>query len=232
MAIRILVVGDVRIYRDGVVTHLRRNPRFLVVGTASDRARTCQLVLDERPDIVLIDIAMAESLEAVRGVLRAADAPRVVALTVPDVEKAVIACAEAGIAGYVHREGSLEDLVETVESVARGECIVSPRMAASLLRRVTALAADRASESLPTELTPREGEIVTLLDQGLSNKQIAARLQIEFATVKNHVHNILEKLHLHRRSEVAARLRRSSSGPSFAFGPEPSPGEPVRKATY
>ena len=208
---RIVVAGDIRLYRDGLVLHLAGEPELGVAGVAGDRDELMRRVREVRPAIVVLDMAMAESLEAVRDLWCEAPEVRVVAITVPELEHAVIACAEAGIAGYVPREGSLDDLKRTIESVARGESIVSPRMAASLLRRVSTLAADRAAPAPIDELTLREREIVRLIGDGLSNKQIAARLNIELATAKNHVHRILEKLHVTRRGEIASRLRRQSA---------------------
>jgi len=230
---RIVVAGDIRLYRDGVALDLSREPAFSVVGAASDRSELMRCVREERPDIVVIDMAMSESLDAVRDLWREAPDARVVAITVPEHERAVIACAEAGIAGYVLREGSLDDLRQAIHSVARGEFIVSPKMAASLLRRVSALAADRAAPSPIEELTLREREIVGLIEDGLANKQIAARLNIELATVKNHVHRILEKLHVARRGEIASRLRHQhtsakTSGFALESWTQPSPTTPER----
>src|SRR5439155_827652 len=110
------------------------------------------------------------------------------------------------------REASIDDLVTVIESVARGEAICSPRVAAGLLRRVAALAAGHGGDLPRAQLTNREREIVRLIDNGLSNKEIARALGIEVATVKNHVHNILEKLQVHRRGEAAARVRGTSRG--------------------
>ena len=205
--IRILIVGDIRLYCEGVMLYLARQPHVELLGCACDRDAAAARVRELHPDVVLVDRAMPESLAAVRDMARDSPDARVVALTVPEIERAILACAEAGIAGYVSRDGSLADLMAVVESAARGELIVSPKMAASLLRRVGALAADRDSGSAHAPLTLREGEIVALIDEGLSNKQIAARLGVELATVKNHVHNILEKLHVHRRSQVGGQLR-------------------------
>jgi len=107
----------------------------------------------------------------------------------------------------VPRDGTLADLRAVIESVARGEVVCSPRIAASLLRRIADLAAEREPPPPELRLTSREIEIVELIDQGLSNKEIAQRLSIALPTVKNHVHSILDKLHVHRRAEAAARLR-------------------------
>ncbi len=105
------------------------------------------------------------------------------------------------------REASLEELVEVVESVARGESLLAPRIGALLLRRVAEAAGHKRAPTAAGRLTPRELQVVGLIDEGLSNKQIAARLSIELATVKNHVHSILEKLEVERRAEAAARVR-------------------------
>jgi DNA-binding NarL/FixJ family response regulator len=168
---------------------------------------------------------MADSLSLVRELVRLSPSTRVVALTVPEIERAVIACVEAGISGYVTREGSLEDLVAVVEGVVRGETIMSPKMVASLVRRVSALAGDRSEEAARARFTLREQQIVDLLKVGLSNKQIAARLGIELATVKNHVHNILEKLHVHRRAEAVSLLMRRATPSPFPLGAGNLPDE-------
>jgi two-component system, NarL family, nitrate/nitrite response regulator NarL len=109
----------------------------------------------------------------------------------------------------VTREASAEHVAEAVWRAANDELACSPRVAASLLRHVRELAALRPPDAAGPGLTPREREIVGLIDEGLSNKQIASRLCIELPTVKNHVHNILEKLHVSRRGEAVARLRQS-----------------------
>ena len=163
-------------------------------------------VMDLRPDVVLLDSALPNSLESVRAIRRQAGEVKVVALGLPEFDGAIIQCAEAGVAGYVTREGSRAELVATIRSVARGEALCSPRVAASLLQHVAALAAERPREP-PHGLTARELQIVELIDEGLSNKQIAGRLYIEVPTVKSHVHSILEKLGVRRRGEAVARLR-------------------------
>ena len=206
--IRVLVAGDIRLYRDGVAQHLSRQPGMAVAACASSRAELMDLIETTRPDVVLLDMAMPDSLLTLRTIAALSDAPRVVALTVPEAEPAVIACAEAGMAGYVTRHASLDELLAAIEAAVLGELHVSPRIAGSLLRRLSVLAAGRADETaLDASLTSRELEIARLVDQGMSNKSIAARLCIEVATVKNHVHNILAKLQAERRGEIRKRLR-------------------------
>lgn len=208
MAIRVLIVGDIRLYREGLERVLRKAELITVVGTASGRGEATQRVQALNPDVVLLDMAMAEAHVAIQEIAHIASDVKVVALTVPEIDSEVIACAEAGVAGYVTRQGSLNDVIQSIEAAAKGELRCSGRIAASLLRRVTVLAAERSATGPVERLTGRESRILQLVDQGLSNKEIARELCIEVTTVKNHVHNILEKLGVHRRGEAAAVMRR------------------------
>lgn len=205
MMIRVAIVADIRLYREGLAEFLRRHPAIAVVATVADWSQSLVAVHDLEPDVVLLDMAMPDGILAVRSIAAAVPAAKVVAVAVPDSERDVIACVEAGVAGYITREASVEELVQATIDAARGELHLPPRMAARLFRHVAEMATERPGPE--ARLTTRELEIVDLIDDGLSNKQIAQRLCIEVPTVKNHVHNILEKLHVDRRSEAAARIR-------------------------
>jgi len=109
----------------------------------------------------------------------------------------------------------MDDLVNTIHSVARGELLCSPRIAATLFRALHAQGSRPDGDRLALTLTAREREIAPLIDRGLSNKEIAAQLRIEVATVKNHVHNLLEKLQVASRGEAAARLRAGVGAPGI-----------------
>ncbi len=202
--IRLLVASDVRLYREGLVGILGGTGACEIVGTAADRSSTLERGTSLEPDVALVDLTMAESQQTVRA-LAGAGVP-VVVFGIREREDEIIEYAEAGVAGYVTRDSSLAELIDVVESVARGETLLSPRIAALLLRRVKTAARPGPA----ARLTPREAEIVRLIDDGLSNKQIARRLTIELPTVKNHVHSILEKLEVKRRAEAAARVRQAS----------------------
>jgi two-component system, NarL family, nitrate/nitrite response regulator NarL len=206
--LRVAIVAETRLYREGLADMLRNQPPD-VVGTSRNADEALAQVAETRPDVVLLDMAMASGMRALEAIVEQAPGTQVVAIAIPDLEGEVVACAEAGAAGYVTRDASLEQLVAALESVARGETLCSPRVAATLFRRVRALAEDRAPQAGEGRLTRRKLEIVARIDQGRSNKEIANELCIELATVKNHVHNILEKLNVHRRGEAAARLRSS-----------------------
>jgi DNA-binding NarL/FixJ family response regulator len=153
-------------------------------------------------------MALSEPLVAVAILAAAVPGARIIAVTVPEREADVLACIEAGAFGYVSREASLQELVRVVISASSGETLCSPRMAAVLVRRVAVLAASRVPDQ-SAHLTPREQQVVALIVDGLSNRQIARRLSIEIATVKNHVHNILGKLAARSRKEVAAAIVRA-----------------------
>src|SRR5262249_10913963 len=131
---------------------------------------------------------------------------RVIGFGVEEIEGEILACAEAGLAGYVPCDASLDDLVVRVESVLRGELLCTPRMAATLFHRLETQAGNGRGEPQAVALTAREREVLRLIDGGLSNKEIAVRLRIEVSTVKNHVHKVLEKLNVTSRAQAAARL--------------------------
>jgi DNA-binding NarL/FixJ family response regulator len=147
----------------------------------------------------------------------------VIALGLAEAEQEVITWAEAGVAGYLGREASLAELVAAIERAARGEATCSARTSAILLRRI---AAGPESPVPPWQserhLTSRECEILQLVGQGLSNQQIARRLFIALSTVKNHMHNILEKLGVHRRTDALREIRRGGFVLGSEFVSEPA----------
>lgn len=206
-AIRLVVVSDVRLYRDGLAQILGGESRLAVVGTASDAEAAVQLALTKTPDVALVDMGMPQSVTTVREMAARAAIVKIVALAVREDEQDLVACAAAGVAAYVTRGASVADLVQALDGVARGELLCSPQTAATLWRRLAAFARGVGGSEHANPLTRREREIGTLLEDGLSNKEISVRLGIEVATVKNHVHNVLEKLQVHRRAQAAARLK-------------------------
>lgn len=202
--LKVLIVSDVRLYREGLAEVLDQDGRLGVVSTADTAALAIEQVERYEPESVLLDVAIPEALETISLMTQKAPQTKVIALGLSELEEDVVACAEAGIAGYVHRDGSVEDVVSAVRSAVREEFGCSRRIAAALVRRVRKLTTCRVEE---VPLTPRERQIAELLGEGLSNKEISARLYIEVTTVKTHVHNILEKLGAHSRGEAAAKVR-------------------------
>ena len=204
---RVLIISEVRLYREGLVRLLRRDERLDVVGTASDVPDALARLpeLEQPPDAVLLDVPAPVGLRAPGQLEAALPAARIVALNVPAAdEPAVIAWAEAGVSGLLDTDVDVDEVAQAVETTAQGGTVCSPKLAAVLLRRVAREAEDRPAA---TSLTARERQIAELIEQGHSNKEIAERLQIGLPTVKNHVHNILTKLKATRRGQAAAMLR-------------------------
>jgi two-component system nitrate/nitrite response regulator NarL len=209
---RVLIVASIRLYREGLAQLLRASGEFAVVGTESTGREAVERVDETAPDVTLVDMDIPDlgdisSAFAVRS-------PRIplVAVGVTDSDSEVLACAEMGMAGYVTRDSSLAELAAALHGAADGELICSPRTAGSLMRRVAELSADRHRNGSAALLTHREREVAMLMCEDLSNKEIASRLCIEVATVKNHVHNVLDKLNVHRRSEAVRLLARTANG--------------------
>jgi two-component system nitrate/nitrite response regulator NarL len=179
---RVFIVAGIRLFREGLASALQREYGIAVAGTAPSVAAAAPALRADPPDVVVLDAADAD--DALRAIAAAQPSARVVALE------------PSG-------RTSLEEIAGAIEEAAR-----SPRIATQLLRRVTGRPTGRSRPRDRAELTRREREIVALIEEGLSNKEIAGRLVIEVATVKNHVHNILEKLRVGSRGEAAAALRR------------------------
>jgi two-component system, NarL family, nitrate/nitrite response regulator NarL len=206
----VLILGPVRVYRESLAAALERDGRVHVIGAAASPEQAKRRLRELGPDVVLVDTTTLEGIGAAKELAMTESAVKLIALAAPEEDSDVIACAEAGVSGFVAREGTLDDIVTAAEAVLQGETACPPRVAAALLRRVAASARERELERPQphrTPLTLRERQIITLIDEGLSNKEIAGRLCIEVGTVKNHVHNILEKLGARRRTEAVARLR-------------------------
>lgn len=205
--VSVLVVSAVRLYRDGINRILEHRPGIRVIGATATYQAAAPILRDIDPDVVLLDAPISEATVALQAL--GGPVQKVVVLGIVESEPDVIAWAEAGAAGYVSREASSEELAATIEAVARGETLCSPRIVAALLRRVAALAQSPAHPGTRRDdcLTPREREVAGLIGDGLSNKEIARHLCIEVPTVKNHVHNVLKKLEVARRGQAAAHLR-------------------------
>jgi DNA-binding NarL/FixJ family response regulator len=216
-SISLFVISDVRIYREGIASSLDQLPDFTVVGQG-DSFAPIDAVVAADPDVTVIDVTCRDSAALVRSISERAASMKIIVFGVDESPEDILGYAESGASGYVQRQASMSDLVAIIMSAVRGELICSPRMAALLFRRLGSRGVDRRAPDSPAELTGRERQIFGMLREGLANKEIAHRLNIAEATVKNHVHNLLGKLHLTRRSEaltaamspLASRARKAS----------------------
>jgi DNA-binding NarL/FixJ family response regulator len=221
--IRVAIVVGVRLYLDGLSAAFRGTPDFEFVAAGSEPGHAPELVRTRRADVVLLDVAGADGCAVVRAVRAACPGVRVVILGIEEKIDRVIPLLEAGATAYVTRDTRLEALIDVTRRAVDGEALCSPRVVASLAARLAELAQQREPTLPGAELTPREHEIVGLIDRGLSNKQIAGQLCIELATVKNHVHHILVKLRVERRGAAAASLRQPNDRVSSARSDSISP---------
>jgi two-component system, NarL family, nitrate/nitrite response regulator NarL len=211
---RVFILCDVRLYREGIVACLSRRPNLFVVGSSDTSPTTLARLAHHSPDVIVLDLVTPASVNIARSLAEHLPSVRIVAFAVSEREDQVLACAEAGIAGYVTADASEDDLVAAIEYALRGEIRCSPRMAGVLFRRIRALSGRPPPVPLHRPLTLREQQILVLVERGKSNKEIAQTLRIGNATVKNHIHNILEKLEVHRRGEAVARFRGAAISPS------------------
>jgi DNA-binding NarL/FixJ family response regulator len=205
---QLLIVDDCRLYREGLEAILVRRYGDDAIRTAHDLPSMRRALAAACPDIILLNLASFDSRALMRAGREHNPPSRLIVLGVcEDDEGEIVACAEAGVSGYHLRTGSLADLIELIASVLDGGSLCSPRITALLMRRLEILANDGRSDRKELVLTGRESQIVEFLELGLSNSEIAERLSIEVATVKNHVHSLLAKVGVRRRAHVAAVLR-------------------------
>jgi DNA-binding NarL/FixJ family response regulator len=207
-ALRLVVVEDQPIMRRGLVTVLELEPGFQVVGQAATGQDGVRLARETRPDVVLMDLQLPglNGVEATRQIV-AERLARVLILTTFDTEDFVLDGIGAGAAGYVLKDVEADVLCRIVRRVAQGDEFVQPEVAMKYLRRLAAGPAGRAAPPPGAALTPRELEVLRLLAEGKSNREIGERLFIAESTVKTHVNAILGKLRVANRTAAAVVAR-------------------------
>ena len=201
--ITILVAVSVRLYRDGLATMLNTQQFLSIEGTAGTTQEAVDAVRVLQPDIAIIDVSLDDVLELMRALRTQSPRTGILAFAVREDITAILRYAEAGADGFVTGNSSVADLVQAIERTAAGELLCSPRIAAQLLRQA-AHRLDHVKQPTGAILTGREEQVFSLLKQGRSNKEIANSLRIAEATVKNHVHHVLEKLKVTTRGKAAA----------------------------
>jgi two-component system, NarL family, nitrate/nitrite response regulator NarL len=204
---RLVVISPMRIYREGLAHVLAQEGSISVVGAAACVNELTPLLSAAAVDVVLFDLAVDGGLAALRRLTSYIEL-KVVVLGLNEEERQIVACARAGIAGYVTRDATLHELTQRIREATVGEFRCPPRVAATLLRNLAVPRFADGGHVAAARLTPRESEIVQLIERGMSNKEIARHLTtIQLATVKNHVHNILEKLAVRDRADAVRAAR-------------------------
>jgi DNA-binding NarL/FixJ family response regulator len=212
--IRVLLADDHALFRKGVADLLSGEDDFELVGEADDGAKAVEMAREMMPDVILMDISMPgmDGLEATRRIKAEIPYVRIVILTVSESENTLFDAIKSGAQGYLLKNVQPQSLLETLNGVVRGEASISGAMAARLLHDLAREPRPTAPPPRPPRLTQREQEVLGLVAQGKSNKEIASSLSIAENTVKNHLKNILEKLHLENRVQAAAFALRQELG--------------------
>lgn len=208
--IKILLVDDSTLLRASLAKLLPHWRQEVIVEEAGNGLEAVEKARSTKPDIVLMDIRMPTlgGIEATRLIKDELPSAKVIMLTVSEEEEDLFEAISSGAHGYLLKDMRPEQLFEMLDGALQGEAAISPAMAGRILKAFVAQVHRRAQiAEADAELTPREQEVLELASQGATNKEIADRLYLSVGTVKNHVHNILEKLHLKNRAQIAAYAR-------------------------
>jgi DNA-binding NarL/FixJ family response regulator len=212
MAIRVLLVDDQALFREGMETLLSVHKDIQVVGQASNGQEAVEVAVKVQPGVVLMDVRMPvlDGVRATRRLKEALPQCKVIVLTTFDDDEYVFDALRAGAVGYLLKDVASAQLVEAIRAVARGQSILEPSVAAKVIAeftRVSSLVPAAQMEQLVEPLSERELEILALIARGASNKEIAGQLFIAEGTVKNHVTHILGKLDVRDRTQAALKAR-------------------------
>ena len=210
--INILLVNEIRLMGNVITAALEDEPDIHVIASVTNIDEALKIIEENAVDVALVSTRLPDqgALKLTQAITDLAPATKVLALGMTEEKKRVLRYVEAGAAGYVLKDDSLDDMIETIRAAEEGEVFVSPKIAAAMMERLSDLAQMFSdvenSVTDDADLTDRELEVLELIGEGLTNQQISERLVIEVGTVKNHVHSILEKLNVSSRGEAAAYL--------------------------
>ncbi len=216
-AIRVVLVDDHTLVRRGIAALLARDPEIEIVGEAGDGLEAIALAHDLQPDVILMDIRMpgCNGLAATRRIKQETPAVRILVLTVSEEDDDLFEAIKAGAQGYLLKRMEPGDLCAMVHGAYRGEAPIAPAMAARIIEEICGPRRDGRGNGGGVDLSPREREVLGLVARGLANKEVAAKLGLSEYTVRNHLRNVLEKLHLRNRVEAAAyAFQRGMGGPA------------------
>jgi DNA-binding NarL/FixJ family response regulator len=222
---RVLIADDDDLVRAGLVELLSNDPTIEVIGQASTGREAVARARRLAPDVVLMDVRMPDldGIAATRELTRAAPAVRVLILTTFEQDDYVFGAMRAGASGFLLKRTRPEELIAGVHTVAAGEALLSPSVTRRVIDRMAQQPTPKlADQAKLDELTPREREVLALVARGLSNRQIAAQLVVEEATVRSHIRRILMKLDLRGRVQIVIFAYESGvNRPAASTGPTP-----------
>lgn len=211
-SITVAIIDDNRLVREALASMLGRLPDFQVLAAA---AASPAFLTEASPHVVLLDVGLGEedSLHVAASIRDAAPTAKVIMMDLIPVNGEIIEFVNAGVCGFVLKDATFEEFVATIRAVAAGQKVLPPRLTESLFSQIAQEVDGRGREHVleDVRMTRREREVIELIGEGLSNKEIAQRLNIATHTVKSHVRNVMEKLALHTRLQIAAYSHRSQS---------------------
>jgi len=209
--IRILLIEDNRILRDGIAAIINGQKDFTVDAVSNGGHGVITRARRMKPHVVLLDLGLESqnSLEIVATLKKEFPGIKIIGMGFAPAQSDIMECVQAGADGFILKDAKVEDVIYTIRAVAAGKTVLPNTMTASLFFQVAEHAFLKGKRSLSgaTRMTQREKEIIALIAEGISNKQIAKKINIATFTVKSHVHNILEKLALHSRLQIAMHTR-------------------------
>ncbi|MDP2719732.1 MAG: response regulator transcription factor [Dehalococcoidia bacterium] len=203
--VRVLLADDHKLFREGLASMLSQHEDIEVVGEARDGGEAIELARELMPDLILMDLTMpgVNGLDATRALKAEMPYVKIVVLTVHDEDEKLLEAVKAGAQGYLLKDISMDNLLASIRGVSRGEAPISPSMAGKILKEFSQLLQKRPSLEHGADITNREQQVLQLVARGAGNYEISKNLNISENTVKNHLRNILAKLHVQNRSQAA-----------------------------
>lgn len=211
--IRLIIIEDNRLLREGISALLKKEPDMYVAAAIDESNFDIKVVCDKKPDVLLIDLGLTEynSLDLVTLITRDYPHIRIIIMDLLPIHEDILKFIEAGVSGFLVKDATIAEFTKTIRLVMKGEKVLPGKLTESLFSQIINIAEVHSGPEKiidSVKMTSREKEIVDLISQGFSNKEIAFRLKISLFTVKSHVHNILEKMALNTRLKIAINANR------------------------
>jgi len=205
--IKLLLIEDNRLLRDGIIAMLKNQPDINIITASGNDNNTAIKIRQLKPDIILLDLGLRNqnSLTVVEAVKKDFPKAKVIVMDLAPAQGDINLFVKAGASGFILKEASLDDFLVTIHAVAEGSNVLPPNLTESLFSHIVehALKGGKIKLKEAVRMTKREREVIGLIGESLSNKEIGQKLHVSTFTVKSHIHNIMEKLVLHTRLEVA-----------------------------
>jgi DNA-binding NarL/FixJ family response regulator len=205
--IRLLLIEDNRLLRDGILSILKPHKDILIIAASGDGKNTLVKIKQLKPNVVLLDLGLRSqnSLHVVEIVKKDFPLAKIIIMDLAPVQADILQYVKAGANGFILKDASLNDLLVTIRTVSEGATVLPPILVDSLFSQIVEYAVREGKSNLKeaVQMTKREKEVIGFLSEGMSNKEIGQKIHISTYTVKSHIHNIMEKLALHTRLEIA-----------------------------